>query len=133
MIRTVRRRRRLSQRALAHRAGLSFRGIQLIESPDHDARMSSLEQVVRAFGLPADSLRRAVSGLLLEPPDSLFCASLRILEDGERSWRRHLMNCVDEVFERITRYYPHGQVPPRTRFLVEELLSADQPPGPERG
>lgn len=97
MIRTVRQRRGLSQRALAHRAGLSFRGVQLIESPGHDARMSSLEEVVRAFGLPAGSLGRAVSGLLLEPPDSLFCASLRILEEGERSWRAHLMNCVDEV------------------------------------
>ena len=30
----------------------------------------------------------------------------------------------EEVFERITRYYPREQVPPRTRFLVEELLGA---------
>ena len=32
----------------------------------------------------------------------------------------------DEVFERITRYYPHERVPPRTRFLVEELLGTAQ-------
>lgn len=97
LIRTIRHRRKLSQRALAQRAGLSFRGMQLLESPGHDARMSSLEHVAGALGLPGGSIRRAVSGVLLEPPDSLFCCSLRILEDGERSWRRRLMDCVDEV------------------------------------
>ena len=38
---------------------------------------------------------------------------------------RHLgLVAPDEVFERITRYYPHEQVPPKTRFLVEELHGA---------
>ena len=97
LIRTVRRQRQLSQRALADRAGLSFRGIQLLESAGHDARMSSLERIVHALGLPRTGIRHAVSGALLEPPDSLYCASLRILEDGEQSWCRHLMDCVDEV------------------------------------
>lgn len=59
--------------------------------------MSSLEHVAGALELPSSSIRRAVSGVLLEPPDSLFCCFLRILEDGERSWRRRLMDCVDEV------------------------------------
>ena len=31
----------------------------------------------------------------------------------------------DEVFERIARYYPREQVPPRTRYLVEELLDSE--------
>ena len=139
LIRTVRGRRRLSQRALAHRAGLSFRGIQLIESPNHDARMSSLEHVVRAFGLPADSLGRAVSGLLLEPPDSLFCASLRILEDGERSWRRHLMNCVDEVRRSgstaALETPPAAELPERLQALaagVAETLAAECGAAPPR-
>ena len=82
---------------LARRAGLSFRGVQLLEAPGHDARVSSLEQVVQAFGLPRSSVRRALSRALLEAPDSLFSASLRILEDGEPSWRPHLLDCVDAV------------------------------------
>lgn len=94
-IRAIRVRRGWSQRVLARRAGLSFRGVQLLEAPGHDARVSSLEHVVEAFGLPRNSVKRALSGVLREPPDSLFSASLRILEDGERSWRRHLMDCVD--------------------------------------
>ena len=40
---------------------------------------------------------------------------------------RHIgLTTPDEVFERITRYYPHERVPPRTRFLVEELLGPAQ-------
>lgn len=97
LIGTVRRRRGVSQRALARRAGLSFRGVQLLETRGHDARLSSLERVALALGLPRTQIRRAVADALSEPPDSLFCASVRILEDGEPSWRRHFMDCVDEV------------------------------------
>ena len=112
LIRTIRGLRGLSQRALAQRAGLSFRGVQLLESPEHDARVSSLGQVARAFGLPRSGVRRAVSGLLLEPPGSLFCASVRMLEDGERSWRRHLMDSVDAV--RRSRSAAELATPPST-------------------
>ena len=132
LIRTIRGRRRLSQRALAQRAGLSFRGMQLLESPDHDARMSSLEHVVHALGLPRSGVRRAVSRVLLEPPDSLFCASLRILEDGERSWRRHLMDCVDAVRRSRSAAEletpPAAELPERLRALlagVAESLAAE--------
>ena len=118
LIRAIRRRRNLSQRALAQRAGLSFRGMQLLESPNHDARMSSLEHVVHALGLPRTGVRRAVSRVLLEPPDSLFCASLRILEDRERSWRSHVMDCVDAV--RRSRSAAEMATPPATE-LPERL------------
>lgn len=97
LIGTVRRRRGVSQRALARRSGLSFRGVQLLETRGHDARLSSLERIAPALGLPRTQIRRAVADALSEPPDSLFCASVRILEDGEASWRRHFMDCVDEV------------------------------------
>lgn len=76
---------------------MSFRGMQLLEAPGHDPRLSSLEHVTEALGLPRSSVSHAVSGVLEEPTESLFCASLRILEDGERSWRWHLMDCVDAV------------------------------------
>ena len=132
LIRTIRGHRGLSQRALAQRAGLSFRGVQLLESPDHDARVSSLEHVARAFGLPRSGVRRAVSRMLLEPPGSLFCASIRILEDGERSWRGHLMDSVDAV--RRSRSSAELETPPapelplRLRALlagVAETLAAE--------
>lgn len=97
LIGAVRRRRGVSQRALARRSGLSFRGVQLLETRGHDARLSSLGRVGLGLGLPRTQILRAVANALVEPPDSLFCASVRILEDGEASWRRHFMDCVDEV------------------------------------
>ena len=121
-IRTVRGQHGLTQRALAQRAGLSFRGVQLLESPEHDARVSSLERVAHAFGLPRSSVRRTVSRVLREPPDSLLCASLRILDDGEQSWRRHLMDSVDAarrsgaVAELETP--PARELPARLRALM---------------
>ena len=132
LIRTIRGRRGLSQRALAQRAGLSFRGVQLLESPEHDARVSSLEHVAEAFGLPPSVARRALSAMLLEPPGSLFCASVRMLEDGEESWRGHLMDAVDAV--RRSRSAAELETPPaaelsaRLRALlagVAETLAAE--------
>ena len=132
LIRTIRGRRGLSQRALAQRAGLSFRGVQLLESPRHDARVSSLEHVTHALGLPRGSVGRAVSRVLLEPPDSLFCTSLRILEDGEQSWRRHVMDCVDAARRSRSAAEwetpPAGELPERFRALlagVAETLAAE--------
>jgi transcriptional regulator with XRE-family HTH domain len=94
-IRTARERRRLSQRELSRRAGVSFRGVQLIESPGHDPRVSTVEKVAAALGLPVSGVRRALDAYLAEDPDSAFCASVRILADGFDSWRIHLMDFVD--------------------------------------
>ena len=124
LIRIIRGRRGLSQRALAQRAGLSFRGVQLLESAEHDARVSSVEHVAEAFGLPASGVRRAVSRVLLEPPGSLFCASVRMVEDGERSWRGHVMDAVDAV----RRSRSGAELPARLRALlagVAETLAGE--------
>ena len=132
LIRTIRHRCGLSQRALAKRAGRSFRGVQLLESPEHDARLSSLERVVHAFGLPRSGVRRAVARVLLEPPGSLFCASLRMLEDGDGSWRHHLMDCVDAARRSRSAAEletpPAGEVSERLRALMAgaaETLAAE--------
>ena len=132
LIRTIRNQRGWSQRALAQRAGLSFRGLQLLETPEHDARVSSLERVAGALGLPRGSVRHAVARLLREPPDSLFCASLRVLDDGEPSWRRHLMDSVDAVRRSGSAAEletpPAPELPARLRALmaaVAEMLAAE--------
>lgn len=131
-IRTIRAQRGLSQRALAQRAGLSFRGVQLLESPENDARVSSLERVGVALGLPLRSVRYGVSRVLREPPGSLFCASLGIVQDGEPSWRRHLMDSVDAVRRSGTTAEletpPAPELPARLRALmagVAETLAAE--------
>lgn len=94
-IRAVRERCRLSQRELSRRAGISFKGIQLLEAPGHDARLSSLERVAEGLGLPAAGIRRVLGWYLAEDSGSAFCASVRILADGFDSWRVHLFDFVD--------------------------------------
>lgn len=94
-LRDARKRRRLSQRELSRRAGVSFRGVQLLEVPGHDARLSTLEKVADALGLPAAGVRRVLERYLGEDSDSAFCASLRILDDGFGSWKIHVFDFVD--------------------------------------
>ena len=94
-LRTARQRRGLSQREFASRAGLSFRGVQLLEKPDHDARLSSLAKAARVLGLPAAGPRLLLRSLLSLHPDSIRAAGLRILADGPESWTIHLFDFVD--------------------------------------
>jgi transcriptional regulator with XRE-family HTH domain len=95
VLRDIRERRHLSQRELSRLAGVSFKGVQLLEAPGHDARLSTLEKVAEALGLPAAGVRQAVEAYLAEEADSAFCASVRIVLDGFDSWRVHLLDFVD--------------------------------------
>lgn len=76
-------------------ASLSFRGLQLLERPGHDARLSSLEKAAGALGLARGGVSRVVERFLGQHPESLEAASYRILDDGAVSWKLHLFNFVD--------------------------------------
>ena len=61
----------LSQRALAGRAGVSFRTVQLLEWGRHDARLSTLEKLERALGpVPDDTVAGACAAATGGGPDS---------------------------------------------------------------
>ena len=94
-LRSARQRLALSQRAFATRAGLSFRGYQLLESPDHNARIESREKVAAALGLPAAGVRLVLDEFLSLRPNSIRAATLRILVEGADSWKGHLFEFVD--------------------------------------
>jgi transcriptional regulator with XRE-family HTH domain len=94
-IRSARRRRGVSQRRLADRAGLSFRGVQLLESAGHDPRLSSLVRVAAALGLPSEGIARLVADFFREPASSFRSASIRMARDGFASWPLHLFDAVD--------------------------------------
>lgn len=79
----------LSQRALAARAGVAFRTVQLIEAGRHDARLSTLKRISAALGLPASPepfplLRDTAAG-----------AADAVLRDGFDSWKVPLFDFVD--------------------------------------
>lgn len=88
-------RRRLSQRTLAEKAGVSFKGLQLMEQPGHNARLSSLRKVASALGLPGGGLDILLAHFLAQPRDSILALSLQITVDGFDSWPTHLFNFVD--------------------------------------
>lgn len=79
----------LSQRALAARAGVAFRTVQLIEAGRHDARLSTVEKLAAALRLPASPepfplLRDTAAG-----------AADAVLRDGFDSWKVPLFDFVD--------------------------------------
>ncbi|MHC4972100.1 MAG: helix-turn-helix domain-containing protein [Planctomycetota bacterium] len=94
-VREVRHRRGYSQRELARIAGVSFRAIQLLETHHHDPRLSTVEKVCDALGLPPAGVRWAIDRYLADEADSAFHASVRMYLGGVESWMVHLFDFVD--------------------------------------
>ena len=68
----VRRQRGLSQRELAARAAVSFRGLQLLEQPRHNWRVATLERIAEALGVPGQGVEVVVDHFLRIPVDSIL-------------------------------------------------------------
>lgn len=111
-LRTARERLKLSQREFAARAGVSFRGYQLLESADHNARIGSIRKVAGALGLPPEGTGLLLGEFLLLHPESIRAAGFRILADGPRSWTIHLFDFVD-AFRRTSRPELVRDAPPQ--------------------
>ncbi len=120
--------RRLSQRGLAARAGVSFRTVQLLESGRHDWRLSTLEKLCRALGLPPRGIERSIERSLVREEDSVIDVSERICLEGEASWSVFLFNFVDE-FRRNPRPGlvadpPDPGLPDRLRCLIASTVES---------
>ena len=87
--------RGISQRALAKKAGVSFRCVQQLEEPDHNWRVESMQRIGAALNLPKGGLDYFCDLFLSLTPDSVEDISLRILGDGPDSWKIHLFDFVD--------------------------------------
>ncbi len=125
-VRTVRIRRGISQRDLARRAGISFRGLQLLETPGHDPRVSSLDKVSAALELPTGGITALLGGFLLEDGRSFRSASIRMLAQGFESWTIHLFDSVD-AFRRerdpdLVRTGPVDELHPKLRALIASTV-----------
>jgi transcriptional regulator with XRE-family HTH domain len=91
----ARKQRGLSQRDLAARAAVSFRGLQLLEQPGHNWRVGTVVRVAEALGKPSRGVEEAVGHFLRTPVDAIRDVSLRMTLDGFDSWKTHLFNFVD--------------------------------------
>lgn len=110
VIAQVRTQRGLSQRALAARAGISFRGLQLLEQGGHNWRVKSVARVADALNLPGRGLDLMADRFLRLLPDSVQDVSIRMVLDGFDSWKIHLFDFVDAF--RIARNVELLAVPP---------------------
>ena len=131
---------------LVFQAREATRDVDAIFAPTREIREAA-RAVARAHGLPEDWLNDAAKGFVLSSPPQVQVLDLPHLRVWAPTAEYLLaMKCVaarydthdaddvaflirwlglaspDEVFERITRYYPRERVPAKTRFLVEELL-----------
>lgn len=128
-LRLAREKAGLSQRALAARAGVAFRTVQLMEAGRHDARLSTVEKLSAALGLAAPATREPF------PPagETLAEAAEGVLRDGFGSWKVHLFDFVD-AFRRApepaaVERAPSARTDPRLLALwsgVVETLTAER-------
>lgn len=94
-LKEARRRQHLSQRALAARAKVSFRGLQLLERDGHDWRAGTVARVAEALNLPGEGVNLAVERFLRIASDSIPAATIRMILNGFDSWKTHLFDFVD--------------------------------------
>ena len=129
-LRLLREARGLSQRSLARLAGLSFRTLQLLESGRHDPRWSSVVKLARALGLKPGELAPSLGARGFTPvgEDSVRDCSLRVLKDGEASWKVHLMDLLDglrrDPAPRLMEDAPDPRVGRRVMALMAAMVSA---------
>ena len=131
---------------LVFQARESTRDVDAVFAPAREIR-DAARSVARTYDVPDDWLNDAAKGFVVSSPPriqvldlpnlrvwaptaeymlAMKCVSARFdtHDAGDVAFLiRHLgLVAPAQVFERIARYYPHERVPPRTRFLVEELL-----------
>ena len=128
LLKTRRQKKGVSQRRLAERAGVAFRTVQLMESGNHDWRLSSLRKISHALGLPESSIERAIGRCLSRETDSVGDITERICLSDKKSWPIHLFNFVD-AFRRLPRIElvagpPDLQTPAHIQCLVASTVES---------
>lgn len=118
-LRLFRESRGLSQRALARRAGVAFRTLQMMESGRHNPRWSTVSKLARALRVDgADLVKESQQTNRAEA--TLRECSFRIVRDGSKSWKGHLMEFVD-AFRRNPGLDQVAEAP--TANLAAEIMA----------
>ena len=113
-----------SQREFAVKASMSFRGLQLLEEPVHDCRISSIRKVADALHLPADGVDAALAHFLEQDENSVPIVCTRINCDGFASWPLHLFDFVDTWRASPALPLIQSPPPPRTDRRIQRLVAS---------
>ena len=129
LLKKIRQKKGLSQRALAHQAGLAYKTLQLLESGSHDPRLSTLQDVAGALGYPNSWVQDQIQNLWELSPDSVAITSHQIFRQGEKSWKLWLFNFVDafrfaEDKETLVRTPPSSRLDPKIKALFASTVEA---------
>lgn len=116
----------LSQRALARRAGVAFRTVQLLETGGRDHRASTLDKVAKVLGYPIVLVPPSEKGL--DPGPTAAEAAAKMRDEGPDSWKLDLFELVDAFRRdprpsRVTRA-PDPDIPPRALALTASTVEA---------
>ncbi|HEX5037672.1 MAG TPA: helix-turn-helix transcriptional regulator [bacterium] len=90
----IREERKMSQRNLAKRAGVSFRTLQLVESGRWDPKLSTVQKFLSALGYPDDLVEGKIRETVQEGRDTVVAVTERIA-GNESSWKIWLFNFID--------------------------------------
>jgi len=135
---------------LVFKARESTKDVDAIFRPTREIREAS-RAVAARMGLPEDWLNDAAKGYFLTAPPvrnvvelshlrvwapqaeymlAMKCVSARFDShdlDDTKFLLAHLgITTVDQAIRIIEQYYPHKVIPPKTQFLLEELLGASR-------
>ncbi len=116
----------LSQRALARRARVSFRTVQLLEAGGRDHRASTVDKVAKILGYPIAMTPPFPKGFDPGPTAAQAAAGMR--DGGPDSWKLHLFELVDAFrrdpsLSRLARA-PDPDVPARALALTASTAEA---------
>ena len=131
---------------LVFRARNATKDVDAVFEPTEEIRKAAAK-VSKRFGLPANWLNDAAKAYFhVDPPKeevlqlsnlrvwapraeymlAMKCLSARFdshdRDDVEFLIRYLELRKPEDVFLIVEKYYPHSQVPPKTRFMVEEIL-----------
>lgn len=130
---------------LAFKARIATKDVDAIFFPTTEVRLAA-SRIAKRHGLPEDWLNDGVKGYVVEhsrnvlfhlpnltvfvpAPDYLLAMkALAARADSEDEsdvktlLRQMEITSAEEVFAIIERYYPKGQIPPRTQYFIEGLL-----------
>lgn len=105
---------------------MSYKTLQLIESGEHDPKLSTLSRLVASLGYSPGVVERRLAEVFRCPIDSIASISDRIVEEGEDSWVLWVFNFVDRFLKtgdsRLVEDPPVANLSPRLKALLASIV-----------